>query len=96
MYMNRTILQVPMQKSLRDLATKAATNQGFSSLQEAIRIFLTSMAQGKHKITFHPEPTQLSSKAIRRYDKIMDDIKSGKVKTKGFTNVDDMMEYLNA
>lgn len=45
--MAKVILQIPMDKKLRDEATKVAKVQGFSSLQELIRVFLTQMIQGK-------------------------------------------------
>ncbi len=50
--MNSTILQVPISKDLRDDAAVAASSLGFSSLQEAVRVFLTQLAEGRIKITF--------------------------------------------
>lgn len=44
--MNRTILQVPLDRTLRKEAEKQALSQGFSSLQEAVRIFLKKLARG--------------------------------------------------
>lgn len=93
--MNNTILQIPMDKKLRDDATIAARSQGFSSLQEAVRVFLSGVARGIHRVTFEPPEIHLSARAIHRYDKMIDEIKSKKVKTKGFTNVKDIMRYLN-
>ncbi len=93
--MNNTILQVPMNRKLRDDATIAVRSQGFSSLQEAVRVFLSGMATGIHRVTFEPPKIQLSTRAIHRYNKMIDEIKSKKVKTKEFTNVKDMMRYLN-
>lgn len=43
--MDRIILQVPMQKTLRNEAEAAARFQGFSSLQEVVRIMLQKLAQ---------------------------------------------------
>lgn len=48
------------------------------------------------KITFEHPPVQLSAKAIKRYDKMSDDIEKGKIKTVSFDDVDEMMDYLNS
>ncbi len=68
--MNKTILQVPINTSLRKAAEVEARSQGFSSLQEAVRIFLRKMAEKKISVTFE-ETVALSPKAIRRYDKLI-------------------------
>ena len=44
--MDKVTLQIPMSKSLRIKAEKTALEQGFSSLQELIRVFLKKMADG--------------------------------------------------
>jgi len=41
------VLQVPMSKELRKKATLAALNQGYSSLQESVRIYLRQLADNK-------------------------------------------------
>ena len=94
--MNSTVLQVPMNKDLRDEATKAASSLGFSSLQEAVRVFLAQLPTQTVKISFEHPPVQLSAKAIKRYDKMSDDIEKGRVKTVSFDGVDEMMNYLNS
>ena len=43
----KTILQIPIDKGLRDEAVKRAKEDGFSSLQELIRFFLAKLAEGK-------------------------------------------------
>lgn len=93
--MDTTILQVPISKYLRDEAALAATNMGFSSLQEAVRVFLTQLKSNIVKISFEQPPVQLSAKAIKRYDKISGDFRLNKNKYPSFTDVDKMMEYLN-
>lgn len=93
--MNSTILQVPISKSLRDEASAAASKMGFSSLQEAVRVFLTQLPTQTMKISFETPPVQLSAKAIKRYNKIIDEIDSGKTKLKSFDSVDEMFEYLH-
>lgn len=93
----RTVLQVPLSVDLRKEAEKQALAQGFSSLQEAVRVLLKQLAQGAMRIAFREkEEVQLSSKAIRRYDKIMEDIKSGKEKIYRAKNVEDLMLQLNS
>ena len=89
-----TILQVPMSKELRDQATSKARNMGFSSLQETVRVFLGKLALGQVNIRFE-ETVQLSPKAIKRYNNMIDEIDSGKVKTKSFSDIDSMMRHLN-
>lgn len=89
-----TILQVPINKNLRDQAVSQAQKMGFSSLQEVVRLFLNKIAAGQVNVTFE-ETVQLSSKAVKRYNKMIDEIESGKVKTKTFTDVSSLMKYLN-
>lgn len=93
----KTVLQVPLNIDLRRSAEKKALEQGFSSLQEAVRVFLKKLAQGAMGITFEEEKVvQLSAKAARRYDKIIDDIKSGKEKVYKAKSVKDLMLQLNS
>ena len=48
-------------------------------------------------ITFEKEEVvQLSAKNARRYDKMIEEIRSGKVKTKTFSDVSSLMEDLNS
>lgn len=94
-----TIIQVPIEKSLRDSAVVAASNLGFSSIQEAIRVFLVQLPQQTVNISFEHPPVLLSKKAVKRYDKIVDEIESGKMPTKVFTDKEDIgtiMEYLDS
>jgi hypothetical protein len=50
--MDNTILQVPLSKQLRLQAAQAAEAQGFSSLQEAVRVFLQELAIGTIQLRF--------------------------------------------
>lgn len=94
--MNKTILQVPISTTLRKYAEKQALEQSFSSLQEAVRVFLRKLAQGVLGITFEREEAiQLSAKNARRYDKMIEDVKSGRVKTRTFSDVSSLMKDLN-
>ncbi|MEK7450939.1 MAG: hypothetical protein AAB662_03330 [Patescibacteria group bacterium] len=93
--MNRTILQVPVNGVLRRDAEKQALSQGFSSLQEAVRIFLKKLAQGTIGITFHDEESiQLSQWAIKKYEKNSEDFRKGK-NVYTAKNVDDLMFVLH-
>lgn len=89
-----TILQVPMSKELRDQASSKAQQMGFSSLQETVRIFLNKLAVGEVGIRFE-DIVELSPKAAARYNKMIDEIEQGKVKTKSFSDVDSLMNSLN-
>jgi hypothetical protein len=95
--MDTTIIQVPVTKSFRDEMSVIANNMGFSSLQDLIRFNLTQI---KNKVitpamvsTFPDE--KLSLKAAARYDKMSEDIRSGKEKPLKFKTTRDMFKYLN-
>lgn len=92
--MAKTIIQVPVDRPLRDRATAAARAQGFSSLQESIRVYLHQLAAKELTISFEAPPVKLSKRAADRYDKMIRDVQSGRVKTKSFTSVDALMEDL--
>jgi len=92
--MNSTILQIPINKNLRDQAASKAEKMGFSSLQEVVRLFLNKIALGELDVTFE-QTIQLSPKAISRYNKIIDEVESNKVKTKTFADVNSLMKHLN-
>ncbi len=92
--MSKTILQVPVSKELKDKAEQAATRQGFSSLQESVRIFLAKLSQGNLKISFEPV-VKLSPKAESRYEELSKDIGSGRnIEAVGSTK--DLISKLNA
>lgn len=93
--MDSTILQVPISKSLRNEAAEAASGMGFSSLQEAVRVFLAQLRAKTVKISFEHSPVQLSAKAIKRYNKISENFELNRDKYPSFTDVDKMMEYLH-
>jgi len=93
--MNSITIQVPINKNVRDLAALRVEKMGFSSLQEIIRLFLNKIAVGEVNFKFD-EAVTLSDKNDRRYAKMIDDIKSGKEKTKTFYDVPSLMKYLNS
>ena len=87
MYMNRVIVQVPMSKELKEKATAAAEDQGFSSLQEAIRIIVNKFARRELAVRIEYPEERLSARAERRYAKIIKNIKSGRGKTVSFDSI---------
>ena len=94
--MTRVILQVLMSKELKDSATAAAAEQGFSSLQEIVRVMLNKVAKREFSVTLKDEPIEyLTPKAEKRYEKIVDDIEKGKNITKT-DNVDDLLKMLRS
>ncbi len=91
----RTVLQVPLNIDLRKEAEKQALAQGFSSLQEAVRVFLKKLARGVIDVAFNDqESVQLSARAIKRYNKISEDFRKGK-NIYAAKNVDDLMLQLH-
>lgn len=90
-----TVLQVPINKDIRDRATSQAEKMGFSSLQEVVRLFVNKIASGSIDATFEPV-IKLSTKNDKRYSKMIREIESGKMELKSFTDVDSMMKYLNS
>lgn len=50
--MNTTTLQVPINKSLKTAAQQEVEKMGFSSLQEAVRLFLTQLVKKTITINF--------------------------------------------
>lgn len=75
--MNQTTLQIPIDKRLRDKARKAARGQGFSSLQEIVRVFLSQMAEKGLQIGFVSEGILLSNTNEKRYLTMLDDKETG-------------------
>ena len=92
--MNKTILQVPISKELKDKAEEASAKQGFSSLQESVRVFLAKLATNRLEITIQ-EPIKLSESSERRYLKQTLDFEKNK-NTRSAKTVDELMTKLNA
>ncbi len=93
--MSRTVVQIPLTTDLRDQAYAMAISQGFSSLQEAMRVILHKFVKGTLSVGVYtePAPIQLSAKAIKRYNKMDEDITAGK-NFKTAKNIDDLMNQL--
>ncbi len=96
--MSTTTLQVPVDADIKSKATKAARDMGFSSLQETVRVFLSKLAHGRIRLSLDSVDVDeyVSPKALARYDKMVKDIESGKVKTTTAHSVNELMEQLNA
>lgn len=90
------ILQIPINKKLRDQALAVAEKKGFSSLQDVMRLFITQFVENKIDVRFTEPAEKLSVRAANRYDRIVDDYLAGKAKTKQFTKVTDFMDDLNS
>ena len=86
-------LQVPLSKDLREKATKAASEEGFSSLQEFIRVMLTKLAKDEINLRLQPS-VRLSAKNEKRYTKMDEDFKAGR-NVKEFDSVEDFLADLN-
>jgi len=93
--MNTTTLQIPINQQMRIRAARVAEKQGFSSLQELVRVFLRQLIMNKVHVSFSTSSVVLSDKNDERYAKMIADVKSGKSKTKKFSNIDKLMNYLN-
>lgn len=74
--MYKTILQVPMDKRLKNNAEKVASEQGFSSLQEVVRVFLAQLASNKVSITLQ-ETISLSTTNEDLYSTMTEDFEIG-------------------
>jgi hypothetical protein len=74
--MNNTVLQVPLTKDLRQKSEIAASKAGFSSLQEAVRLFLHQFCQEKISFSFNTPKIKLSPKNKIRYQKLLNDYKN--------------------
>jgi len=87
--MNQTI-NISLPKSLADLSRQQVKNGYYSSFSEVVRDALRKL------LSTTPKPIKLSTKTDKRYNKMIHDLKSGKVK--GFTtnNVDELMKYLGS
>lgn len=92
--MYKTILQVPMDKQLKNSAEKVASEQGFSSLQEIVRVFLAQLASNKVSITLQ-ETISLSTVNEDLYSSIIQDFETGKDVYQA-DNVDLLVSKLNA
>ncbi len=90
--MQKTILQVPLTQDLKLNAEKIAHEQGFSSLQEIVRVFLTKLAAKKVEVTL--DSIVLSEENENRYLTMTKDFETNK-NIKTAQNIDDLLTQLN-
>ena len=96
--MQRVIVQVPMNKELKEKAEAVSSDLGFSSLQEAIRVLLTKLSKREFslKVTEEiEEVTHLSQTAEKKFKNAVEDIKAGKNVTKS-ENIDELLKLLHS
>jgi len=97
--MNATKLQIPVKTNLKDKAEKIAKKQGFSSLQEVIRVFLAGYVEGKFSPTFvNTNPVGLNPDAEERLWRIKEDLEKEIVDNTAFTakDGDDLLNQLKS
>lgn len=90
--MQSVTLQIPMNKDLKINAEKAAHEQGFSSLQEIVRVFLSKLAANKIEVNL--ESIFLSEENEKRYAAMTKDFESNK-NIHTAQNVEDLLTQLN-
>ena len=89
-----TILQIPISKTLKKNAAEAATEHGFSSVQEVIRVFLQKFANRQIRLNIESMPViKLSKRVEKRYDKMMKEIKAGKGIV--YNNIDEFSKMID-
>ncbi len=98
--MSKVTVQVPVDKSLKASAERVALESGFSSLQEAIRVFMKQLSKKTLTIGFsqatQDEILTPKQEAIlkKKYEKAKKEIAEGK----GFVahSAEEMMEQLRS
>lgn len=95
--MQRIIVQVPMNKDLKERAEVVSSDLGFSSVQEIIRVLLTKLS--KKELSLRVEEAEeikhLSPRAERKFKEAVKDIQTGRNVTKT-KNVDELLELLHS
>lgn len=72
-----TNLQVPITQELKTTAIRTAKREGFSSLQEVVRVMLTKYSKGELQLNFVDKTIALSPTAEKRYQKMDHDLENG-------------------
>lgn len=95
--MQRVVVQVPMPKELKEKAEIVASDLGFSSIQETIRVLLTKLSKREFSLRVEEveEITHLSPAAERKFKKAVADIKAGRNVTKT-RNIDELLALLHS
>lgn len=93
--MSRVVIQVPVTTDFRYAAEKEVQRQGFSSIQDFLRLVLHKLIERKLDVSVgEPRAVQLSPRAIKRYDKMHEDFEIGR-NIYHAKDVDDLMRQLN-
>lgn len=95
--MQRTTMQIPVSKDLKESAEKAALDYGFSSLQEVLQKFMRKLAHRKvdvFALDKEEEMIYLSKKSAKRYAKAMEDLQKGKNIYKA-KDMDDFLDQMS-
>jgi antitoxin component of RelBE/YafQ-DinJ toxin-antitoxin module len=92
--MDNTILQIPISKALKKSAQEAASEYGFSSLQDLLRVILTKLSRRELAITIEDKATKLTDKNAVRYRKMSEDFVADK-NVKKYGSVDELLDDLN-
>ena len=94
-----TVIQIPVNKEMRVGAEKAATEMGFSSVQDMMRLLLKDVVERKIKVTWTTkEPDEYLTPAeervlTKKWNQAKRDIKNGKSYT--VSSAKEMMKILN-
>lgn len=89
--MDTVILQVPMARSFRDDMAGFVEKMGLSSIQDYVRLIFKKSLNGELGVHVGPKPIMLSAKNAKRYEKMVDDVLSGKEKVKKYTDIEEML-----
>ena len=94
--MDKSILQVPISKDLRLSAEQVALSEGFSSLQEYVRVLLKKISSRELGIYIGKTPpvVQLSDKASSVYTSVEKDYLEGK-NIYSASSVNDLIDKIN-
>lgn len=98
--MNTITLQVPVNRNVKLSAQQAAADMGFSSLQDAVRLFLANLSSGKLSATFSAQtPDEILTPAqekvlMKKYREAKKEIDEGR----GFTahSAEELMAHLRS
>jgi len=88
------VLQIPITRSLKSQAEAVAEDYGFSSLQEAVRVFLAQLTARRVGIGFSEGDVILSPRAKSRYEGMLRDLRESRNFTK-VSSVDELLKSLD-
>lgn len=86
-------INISVTQEQKKLVDKLVEKLDFANRSELIRTLLRRV-EASPEVLKEPKIVKLSPKAAKRYDRMVEEIESGKAKTKTFNSVDDLMEDL--